>query len=490
MQRAVLALLLVAAAAGVAHAARPTTVTNSAPGPVRPRRVIEHIDAMYDQRGNLVGGDFDAASGDSLYWKDYYSTSYLKSSAKDQDPAPADRTAMAFQDTQTVVGMDPNGDYVYEVYGYSMRRFSTTDGSYTSYTLTYAGNGACGTDGQYVFVPRSGAPSSIDKYSTTGSYVNTTTVDYSATAYGFAVANDTVWLTPVFSGTPIYYGYACSEFTGGSISSADSWPMPSVGGSTPMNIAWDGQYYYVGSGGYNTNPFFRFYADRTLCTTGTASSDCRSVMCTGLLRKDAACIAILAPADSVDSGATVTPQAVIQNAGTAEETFAAWFAIGADYADTVALTLAAGETDTVEFAGWDALDLGTFPVACSTMLSGDVNAANDVVHDSVEVVTFTAVGEHSGLPTGFWLDGAAPNPTNGRASIRYGLPVSAQVRISVFSTAGPLVRTLQSGVQQAGYHRASWDGRDARGRAVGTGVYLVRMEAGRFSATRKLVVRL
>jgi hypothetical protein len=226
-----------------------------------------------------------------------------------------------------------------------------------------------------------------------------------------------------------------------------------------------------------------------LYTPGTVSSDCRSVMCMGPPRVDAACIAILAPADSVDSGATVTPRAVIRNVGTTEQTFDAWFAIGADYADTIALTLAAGETDTVEFAGWDALDLGTFPVACSTMLSGDVDAANDAVHDSVEVGSFNAVGEHSEPPTGFRLDGAEPNPTSGRASIRYGLPVPAEVSISVYSTAGLRVRILQSGVHQAGCHRASWDGRDARGRVVGAGVYLVRMEAGRVSATRKLVVR-
>ena len=105
-------LLLVVTAAGVAHAARPTTVTNSPPGPVSPRLVIEHIDAIYDPQGRRIGGDIDSVSTDSLYWKDYYSTTYLKSSSKDQNPAPADRTAMAFQDSQTVVCMDPTGDYV------------------------------------------------------------------------------------------------------------------------------------------------------------------------------------------------------------------------------------------------------------------------------------------------------------------------------------------------------------------------------------------
>jgi hypothetical protein len=484
MQRAVLALLLVVAAAGVAGAARPTTVTNSAPDPVRPRRVIEHINAIYDRQGSLVGGDIDAVSSDSLYWKDYYSTTYLKSSSKDQNPAPTDRTAMAFQNEQTVTGMDPSGDYVYEVHGSTMRRFSTTDGSYTSYALTYSGNSACGTDGQYVYVPNG---TSIYKYTTTGTYVSTTTIDFSTNEYAFAVANDTLWAGD-YSGVT-YYGYACSEFDGGSHNYDATWNVGGGTGGAGMNIAFDGTYYYWAMGGYNSNSFKRFYSDRTLYTDGMVSTDCRGVMCKLLPRVDVACIAILAPPDSVDSGQTVTPQAVIRNVGTAEDTFDARFAIGADYADTVSLTLAAGEIDTVEFADWDAFVLGTFAVTCSTMLSGDLNPANDAVHDSVKVMPFTAVGEHSDLPTVLSLDGAAPNPTSGWASIRYGLPVPVEVRISVYSTTGTRVRILQRGVQQTGCHRAAWDGRDARGRAVGAGVYLVRMEAGRFSATSKLVVR-
>lgn len=486
MQRTVLVLLLVVAAAGVAYAARTTTVTNSVTDPVRPRRVTEHIDAMYDQRGNPVGGDIDAVGSDLLYWKDYYSTTYLKSSPKDQNPAPTDRTAMAFQDNQTVVSMDPTGDYVYEVYDYSMRRFSTVDGSYTSYTLTYPGNGACATDGQYVYVPNG---TSIHKYTTTGVYVNTTTIDFSTNQYAFAVANDTLWAGDYPGVT--YYGYACSKLDGGSHNYDATWNVGGGTGGAGMNIAFDGTYYYWAMGGYNSNSFKRFYSDRTLYTDGMVSTDCRGVMCmvAGLPRDDVACVEIIAPPDSVDSGETVTPQAVVRNVGTVEETFDVRFAIGADYADTVSLTLAAGRADTVEFTDWDALELGTFPVACSTMLSGNVNAANDAIHDSVEVVPLSAVSERSNLPIGFWLDGVAPNPTNGRSSICYGLPGPVEVSVSVYSAAGTRVRALQSVVQQTGYHRASWDGRDARGRAVGAGVYLVRMEAGRFSATSKLVVR-
>ena len=54
---------------------------------------------------------------------------------------------------------------------------------------------------------------------------------------------------------------------------------------------------------------------------------------------DVGVMRILVPIDTVDSGATVTPRAVIHNYGSSEETFDARFAIGAAYADTVSLTL-------------------------------------------------------------------------------------------------------------------------------------------------------
>ncbi len=486
MQRAVIALLLAFAAAGAGFAFQPTTADNPIPAAARPGRVIEHIDAIYDRQGRQVGGDVDAVSGDSLYWKDYYSTTYLKSSAKDQNPAPADRTAMQFQDQQTVVSLDPTGDYVYEVYGSSMRRFSTADGSYTSHTLSYSGNGACATDGQYVYIPNG---YSIFKYTNTGTYVNTTTIDFNTNQYAFAVANDTLWAGD-FSGVT-YYGYACSRFEGDTLSYDATWNVGGGTGGAGMNIAFDGTYYYWAMGGYPSNSFKRFYSDRTLYTEGMVSTDCRGVMCmvAGPSRRDVACTVILAPSDSVDSGAAVTPQAVVRNVGTVEATFDVRFAIGADYADTVSLTLAAGAADTLDFADWSALELGTFAVACSAMLSGDVNAGNDAIHDSVAVVPFTGVLEYSELPAALSLDAVLPNPTSGRAVIRYGLPSRAEVRFAVYSPAGALVRTLQSGVEDAGTYRASWDGRDGQGREVRTGVYLIRLTAGGLVATRKLVVQ-
>jgi hypothetical protein len=198
---------------------------------------------------------------------------------------------------------------------------------------------------------------------------------------------------------------------------------------------------------------------------------------------------ILAPPDTVDSGAAITPQAVIHNYGSSEETFDARFAVGADYADTVSLTLAAGATDTVDFEDWDAEELGTFAVTCSTILSTDTNATNDVVHDSVLVSPFTGVAQQDGLPGVFSLDRVAPSPSAGRVVVRFGVPRRTPATLRVYSAAGTVVRTLCSASLTPDYYSFVWDGRDVTGRLVGAGVYLVRLEADGFTASRKFVLQ-
>jgi hypothetical protein len=118
------------------------------------------------------------------------------------------------------------------------------------------------------------------KYTLDGTLVSATTTDYAPISdgyYGFGVANDTVWLTPASPGTT-WYGYACSKFTGGSLTHDATWTTGG-GSSTAMNVSFDGQYYYMPYGGYGSNQFYRFYRDRTLCSSGTVSLDARGVMC-------------------------------------------------------------------------------------------------------------------------------------------------------------------------------------------------------------------
>jgi hypothetical protein len=88
----------------------------------------------------------------------------------------------------------------------------------------------------------------------------------------------------------------------------------------------------------------------------------------------------------------------------------------------------------------------------------------------------------------FALAQAAPNPFNPSTRIGYSLATRVPVRLGVYSPAGELVRVLVNGTQEPDVYQVTWDGRDDSGRELGSGVYLTRLEAGSFTASRKLVL--
>lgn len=94
------------------------------------------------------------------------------------------------------------------------------------------------------------------------------------------------------------------------------------------------------------------------------------------------------------------------------------------------------------------------------------------------------------LPAVLRLYPCRPNPFNPRTTISYDLPEAGSLRLVVFDLAGRLVRTLVDGNLPAGSHEVAWDGRDATGRAVGSGGYLARLEfAGKVETVRMGLVR-
>ena len=81
-----------------------------------------------------------------------------------------------------------------------------------------------------------------------------------------------------------------------------------------------------------------------------------------------------------------------------------------------------------------------------------------------------------------------PNPFNPSTTICYTLGEEAPVALTVFNVHGREVRTLIRGTEQAGPHEAVWDGKDNRGRDVGSGLYFYLLRAGDFQDTRKMVL--
>lgn len=71
---------------------------------------------------------------------------------------------------------------------------------------------------------------------------------------------------------------------------------------------------------------------------------------------------------------------------------------------------------------------------------------------------------------------AAPNPFNPTVEAACNLPNGGPVRLSVLDARGRQVQVLHDGDHPAGVARWSWDGRDAQGRQLASGVYLLRLE--------------
>lgn len=74
------------------------------------------------------------------------------------------------------------------------------------------------------------------------------------------------------------------------------------------------------------------------------------------------------------------------------------------------------------------------------------------------------------------LGHAAPNPLRDRTSIAFELGRPARAQLAVYDVGGRLVRSLVDAERPAGRHETTWDARDAEGRAVGSGVYFVRLQ--------------
>jgi len=92
-------------------------------------------------------------------------------------------------------------------------------------------------------------------------------------------------------------------------------------------------------------------------------------------------------------------------------------------------------------------------------------------------------------PAALTLAPAAPNPFNPHTSLRFTLPESGPVRLTVHDAAGRLVASLVNASLAAGEHAVSWDGTDDGGAAVASGVYFARLHFGSETTGRKLVLQ-
>jgi hypothetical protein len=94
----------------------------------------------------------------------------------------------------------------------------------------------------------------------------------------------------------------------------------------------------------------------------------------------------------------------------------------------------------------------------------------------------TIVAQENTSPRGLCLEQNYPNPFNPNTTIRYDLPKAAFVSLRIFNALGQEVAKLVSGHKDAGYYQVQWSP------SVPSGIYFYRLQAGEFTATKKMIL--
>lgn len=168
--------------------------------------------------------------------------------------------------------------------------------------------------------------------------------------------------------------------------------------------------------------------------------------------------------------------------------------------DAAGAALGYGMTDGSGSYVIDALPAG--PVTLTVDLMGydgaqqmiNVSPSAFALSQDFSLGVTTSVSGRPAVPQAYALEQNYPNPFNPSTRIAFSLPQTGAVTLSVFNLLGQQIATLVNGPMTAGTHETVWDGRDAAGRVLASGVYFYRIEVkgsdggAAYAAMRKMVL--
>jgi len=122
-----------------------------------------------------------------------------------------------------------------------------------------------------------------------------------------------------------------------------------------------------------------------------------------------------------------------------------------------------------------------------TLTMSYLDASNDNCTASVSLDMNVVSIDIVEIPEDYNLNAAYPNPFNPSTTITYGIPENSSVSLKIYDSSGRVVRTLVNEPKSAGWYSLQWNGTNANGNQVSTGLYFAGLQAGRYSKVIKML---
>ncbi len=143
---------------------------------------------------------------------------------------------------------------------------------------------------------------------------------------------------------------------------------------------------------------------------------------------------------------------------------------------------------------WHATEDHTAGLYYSSAQGQQLHIPYDVEHGFISEGVQTVVEEvaAAALPTSYELKDNYPNPFNPETTIEFSIPdlgKAIPVTLTVYNTAGQEVARLADEELDAGFYKSTWDGLNAQGQPVGSGVYLYTLQIGQeFTESKQMTL--
>ena len=142
----------------------------------------------------------------------------------------------------------------------------------------------------------------------------------------------------------------------------------------------------------------------------------------------------------------------------------------------------------VDIAQGDSISFGIATLAASSIYELEYVAGEIHAFWETNFPEELSAQDEAILPIEFAMHQNYPNPFNPVTSIRYDIPSTSNVVISVYSLLGQKVKTLSNSVHQPGFYSVQWNGTNDTGSAVSSGVYICKINAGRYTSIKKMIL--